>query len=81
MGHGIAVWSTHDGWTLDLKKNDITNNAGGMLIATKLNGASTALAAKTFFIPKGKSTYNNFEGNTYFGVAIADVDLSNSLNF
>lgn len=87
MGHGFATWSTHDGWTLTLSKNNIINNAGGMLIATDLHGkstvagASTNLGAATFRIPKGSTTYNSFAGNTYFGVAIADVVQDSSLNF
>jgi hypothetical protein len=32
-------------------------------------------------MPKGKTTFNNFEGNTYFGMAIADVDLNGALEF
>jgi hypothetical protein len=69
MGHALATWSTWNGWTLDLEKNNFNNNAGGVLIATDIvgkdttDGASTDLAEATFYIPKGKSNYNSFAGN------------------
>jgi hypothetical protein len=81
MGHAIATWSTHDGWTLDLSKNNINNNAGGVLIATDIHGksttsgASTNLGAATFYVPKGKANYNSFTNNKYFGFVIADVKM------
>lgn len=73
MGHAIQMWSL-GAWSLTAKKNTLTENAGGILIATEIHGKGAEFSGKTFHIPTGSASYNNFEKNTFYGFAIADLN-------
>jgi hypothetical protein len=80
-GAGLFMWSTQT-WTFEAKYNDITNNAGGILIAQTLQGFSTALKIPDSTTDSSKTTsYTNFEGNSKYGMAIVKIDKGATLNF
>jgi hypothetical protein len=70
-GAGLAMWSTRT-WSFTAIHNEIINNAGGILIATALHHATSPITCK---IPTGKTSYTNFAGNDWYGIAIVDIDM------
>jgi len=71
-GKGMAAMMyCAESWTLTATKNELHTNNCGIAIVTKIHGATDLSAVMK--IPSGSVTRNNFKGNSFFGMIIADM--------
>jgi hypothetical protein len=80
MGHAVQIW-TLESWSLTAQKNTITNNAGAILIVTDIYNHPSDFNSKSFYIPTGTVTMNDFSANSKFGVVVADMVADGAANF
>jgi hypothetical protein len=67
-------------WKVTATKNTLTGNNGGFSIVTKFAEAQADLSSATFHIPTGSVTYNDFSGNTIFGMVVADATANSKVD-